>query len=479
MISNVLVFYSAYIQLLQADLSKKKILVSKEIEIDPNVIQRGVITNKEQLLTYLQTLIKDIDLKEVILIIPEDTVFSKSLQIPQIPRKEIDEAVRWEAEKFLPFGVEDSVFDWKMLYKNGKLHVLLQAAPKDMIETYLDVFKQLKIEIIAIETPALAMTRLAENKLGIRLLIYFEGKKVILALTKDQEIVATSIIAYDEELLANLHTTITRMLNFYKDFPIAWIQVGGIQVNDKIIAILQKIGVPVAGFTIPFALDAALANRYLLAISAVLKPIFPPEDDKTINLLPKWYALSQKIKRWLNFSKKILGILVLFALLLTIFLAAVFLYLQKQEQDLIQKQNSPAFLQKNSLVQVTKANMLSQKILDLGKTDILSLKTIKDIQNLTGENIKLEKIYLSLLDKKGEISGTANSRLALLTFKNSLQDLASIETVVLPIESFTQEENLPFDLKFSLSQNIYELEYEGLLKSKETTKAGSLTNLTK
>lgn len=129
--------------------------------------------------------------RKAVAALPSYTVFSSVIQLPVMSKKDLTEAVRWEAKKFVPMPIEEMVLDWKILdtfpqkemptktaqedtgdqvpsnvrrilepkekYKN--VHILLTAAPKNLVQKYIEIFKGAGIELVSLETEAFALER--------------------------------------------------------------------------------------------------------------------------------------------------------------------------------------------------------------------------------------------------------------------------------------------------------------------------------
>ena len=125
--------------------------------------------------------------------LPSFSVFSSIMSLPQMSKKDLSQAVHWEAKKFVPFPIEEMVIDWKVLpelapqplpkagapqtattsegggavhgKEEGKggsanmLRVLLTAAPKTLVERYIELFKKAGLELIGLETESFALER--------------------------------------------------------------------------------------------------------------------------------------------------------------------------------------------------------------------------------------------------------------------------------------------------------------------------------
>ncbi|MFA5995117.1 MAG: type IV pilus assembly protein PilM [Patescibacteria group bacterium] len=124
----------------------------------------------------------------VVAALPSYTVFSSVITLPEMNKRELDAAVQWEAKKFVPMPIEKMILDWKLLdnepgFMAGampaanvsandsnnqaqitsqprKYHkILLTAAPADLVNHYIDIFKMAGMNLISLETEAFAMER--------------------------------------------------------------------------------------------------------------------------------------------------------------------------------------------------------------------------------------------------------------------------------------------------------------------------------
>jgi len=132
--------------------------------------------------------------KKVIAALPIFSVFSSILNLTNVSKKELENPklisgrVEWEAKKIIPLPIEEMILDWKLLdeekkaeeaptvavkpeekkieeksisseKKGGEVRILLTAAPKKLVQKYLDIFKAAGLELISLETEAFALIR--------------------------------------------------------------------------------------------------------------------------------------------------------------------------------------------------------------------------------------------------------------------------------------------------------------------------------
>lgn len=93
-------------------------------------------------------------------------VVVKEIIIDALPENELDEAIKWEIEKFLPFPLDKAVFDYQILNevleggKVKKLNILVAAAPLDVVELTAELFKLANLEPVALEVEPFSVLRL-------------------------------------------------------------------------------------------------------------------------------------------------------------------------------------------------------------------------------------------------------------------------------------------------------------------------------
>ncbi|MDD5040603.1 MAG: type IV pilus assembly protein PilM [Patescibacteria group bacterium] len=94
------------------------------------------------------------------------SVFTTVLSLPAMPEREIAQAIQWEARKLLPLPLEKMKLDWHILKpenseakKQQTMDIILTAAPTDVIERYLLIFKIAGLSLVGLETEAAAIGR--------------------------------------------------------------------------------------------------------------------------------------------------------------------------------------------------------------------------------------------------------------------------------------------------------------------------------
>lgn len=115
----------------------------------------------------IKTLMSDLKIKskQVVVDLPENDVISRLVRLPPLKDSEIMDALRFEAETFVPYPLEEVSLDYEIIEKDdaGRLNVFVIAARNDLISGYVKMFKGLGLEIVALESPGVAFRRMVRN----------------------------------------------------------------------------------------------------------------------------------------------------------------------------------------------------------------------------------------------------------------------------------------------------------------------------
>ena len=86
--------------------------------------------------------------------LPTFSVFSSIINISSENKNNLDQAVNREAKKVIPMSLEEMILDWKIIEKNSKqknIKVFMTASPKKLVKSYIDVFRQLQMNLVRSE----------------------------------------------------------------------------------------------------------------------------------------------------------------------------------------------------------------------------------------------------------------------------------------------------------------------------------------
>lgn len=106
----------------------------------------------------------NIEAKDASLVLLGRDLIIRTFHMPVLPANEFYAAVRFEAKKYIPFKVEDLVYDFQVSLDraNRKNLVLFVGVKKENLDKYLSIFAQLNIKISCIEYAGFSILRLIQ-----------------------------------------------------------------------------------------------------------------------------------------------------------------------------------------------------------------------------------------------------------------------------------------------------------------------------
>lgn len=93
----------------------------------------------------------------------ESQVVTRLIQLPNLTDKELAAAINWEAEQYVPLPIKDVILQYKVVTRpqsaTDKMDVLLIAAPKRIVQKYLNIVRSADLRADVIETESAALSR--------------------------------------------------------------------------------------------------------------------------------------------------------------------------------------------------------------------------------------------------------------------------------------------------------------------------------
>jgi Tfp pilus assembly protein PilN len=165
---------------------------------------------------------------KLVFVLDTDMVFLQRLELPPMPQAELREALKWEAQEYVPFTDGSYCMDFVAVQKDDNMQsVFLGAMPLEVLERLREISSRLKLDLLAVTALPLAQAAflqqeqnnflLAEdNQDSVSLTAFIDGMPVIV-----QQ--AAAEIASVEEEIAVLTETVRQKYNiqlrdiFYTD----------------------------------------------------------------------------------------------------------------------------------------------------------------------------------------------------------------------------------------------------------------------
>ncbi len=243
---------------------------AEKVALPAGVMDNGRIIDAKGLSEALKLLAGKIDMKkkQLVIAVTGKNVVVRQLKLPQMPIKEIEQAVKWEAEKYVPLPQSELIIDYVnfglMDKEDKQLFILMVVVPKNDVFDFFETFSLAGLELSAIDIEPLALWRLlgdVPEGNGAAAIIDFGAKQTSLLITHND------------------------CLDFTRSFDI-----GGNTVAN---AIAEKLGVDFA------------AAQQIKEQKAVMPASSQVGDQSLLNvaLLEGVGRLSHEIRRSLDFYK--------------------------------------------------------------------------------------------------------------------------------------------------------------------------------
>lgn len=181
--------------------------------LPPELIVDGSIIDSLRLVDSLKEMAKKTGLKTkdaVISISGHSSVIIKRISLPEMSEEELSESIKFEAEQYVPFDIEDVNLDFQIIgpkEEQGQMDVILVAVKKDIINEYISVVKEAGLNPVIVDIDSFAL----ENMYGVNYEIEPEKNIALLnigASTINMSILknGVSVFTRDSSLGSNLHT---------------------------------------------------------------------------------------------------------------------------------------------------------------------------------------------------------------------------------------------------------------------------------
>jgi len=173
----------------------------------PGMLVEGVITEPQALAQELKELLAEARTKKryVVTAIPNPSVILRTLQVPKMPPKEMEEAVRWEAERYIPFPIDEVVLDFAPLdplaevAEGEQVEVMVGAARQEAVASLLEALRGAGLTPIILDVKPFAglyplEAQLSSDPEGVSMAMEIGAESTSLVLLKGDRPLAVRIL---------------------------------------------------------------------------------------------------------------------------------------------------------------------------------------------------------------------------------------------------------------------------------------------
>ncbi len=155
------------IKLLQLKTTKKGYILEKFgiKTIDPELIVDGAVMDAGRVVDVLKDLLREqaVKAKDVVISVSGHSVIVKKISVPPMTEEELSESIKWEAEQYIPFDVNDVNLDFHILPSSdapdGKdaMTVVLAAVKKDRLSEYTALVTEAGLNPVVVDVDAFTL----------------------------------------------------------------------------------------------------------------------------------------------------------------------------------------------------------------------------------------------------------------------------------------------------------------------------------
>ncbi len=177
-----------------------KKLKYSSLELEPGIIENGVIYREERLLKILKDTFKlfKIRARQVNLVVHEELFTFRKIEVPIIYKpNEIGDYIEQQMQKMIMVPFEDMKMDY-VIHSKGEdsYDVIMFYAPKNELKTYVSLFYHMNMQVVRTELPPLALHRLYYFRKHEEPDLEFEKDIMFLPIFND----SYSLYIFDEEI---------------------------------------------------------------------------------------------------------------------------------------------------------------------------------------------------------------------------------------------------------------------------------------
>lgn len=139
-----------------------------EFQVPAGVIERGHIKKEKELADILKRIRSEVHGEKirtpyVVASLPEEQAFLQVIQLPRMSRDELESAVRFEAENYVPYSLDTMEMDFEkvepVVDHLNHVDILLAALPKATVDSYVAALKAAGLIPLALEIESSAVAR--------------------------------------------------------------------------------------------------------------------------------------------------------------------------------------------------------------------------------------------------------------------------------------------------------------------------------
>ena len=443
-------FTQGKLQVVKLNSAKSKAEKFATVDLPQGLVSDYQVVNPQGLAQVIKNVWRELHLNEktVGVVVPEFSSFVKPLELPKIEVAELDEAVRWQAQEFLPSGSSDMVMDWKIVGETPeKYQILTLAMKKSILAGYVDAVSAAGLFPLLVKTPSLCLNTISGKDLTGKLIVYSNLGETVLVVAHEEKIFGSSVVSPEENTA--IIQRAAAIVKHYGQVEVKKVFVGGSEITQGFAQEIGKaLGKPVEVLkTSVHGFPPDQLQKYLVTVALAQASSVGPSDESTINLLPGAWVKRYEGKR---LKSQIWGLLFLSTLIILgclVVTGGAYFYLGEESKRITaQVQAKSALIPQELTSKIQGINDVSTRVLAISEV-------FKNPQDVINAIVVAKPIEVSIVEYKldldaGKISlkGIAATRESLVKFKSGLEENPDFTAISIPISSFEKDIDLEYEV---------------------------------
>jgi type IV pilus assembly protein PilM len=133
----------------------------------PGLIQDDQVVDPQGLAEEIKALYEEAGISRsfVVTAVSNRQAITRNIHVPRMSLQELDEAIKWEAERYIPFPIDEVVLDYYVLdnpddvEEGGQLEVVIAAARIDLVSQQVEYLKLAGLEPLVIDIKPFTLLR--------------------------------------------------------------------------------------------------------------------------------------------------------------------------------------------------------------------------------------------------------------------------------------------------------------------------------
>lgn len=146
--------------------TREKIRINclSKYRLKPGIVEGGEIKNKEEMIKAISLLLSkpkfgSFSSSMVVACLPDSKTFIKLIEVEKTIN-DLKQIIGAEIEKHIPLALNNIYYDWQIISETpASYKILIGAAPKNIVEQYIDTLSSAKLSVIALEIESVSLVR--------------------------------------------------------------------------------------------------------------------------------------------------------------------------------------------------------------------------------------------------------------------------------------------------------------------------------